>query len=149
MDTRKMWGRAACSHCFAPKCYAYLRTRLATHLTSSIYSTVKSSKQFSVQLTCPNYVGSYFLCIRNIVMCLLILYGDVESNPGLNTEQLRWELTDGQKSMHERFDTTEGKLNDVETSLALVKEAGEKNGQYRKKNYRKLGKNIGWPRGLW
>lgn len=45
-------------------------------------------------------------------------------NPGPSTEQLLQQLL--QKSMQQRFDAIEGKLKDVETSVAVVKEFREK-----------------------
>lgn len=44
--------------------------------------------------------------------------------------------------MQERFDTTEGKLKDVETSLALVKEVGEKMANIEKKTTENLERKL-------
>ncbi|KAL1442830.1 hypothetical protein MTO96_030606 [Rhipicephalus appendiculatus] len=64
---------------------------------SSKHSSVKTSDPCFIQLTCPTSICMCYLYVRNTVLSLLKLCGDIESDPGPSTEQLLKELLEGQK----------------------------------------------------
>ncbi|XP_077528043.1 uncharacterized protein LOC144139591 [Haemaphysalis longicornis] len=63
---------------------------------SNKYSSVKTSNRCLIQLTCPQSVFLACLVIRNFVVSLLMLCGNIESNPGPTVEELLDELLTGQ-----------------------------------------------------
>ncbi|XP_049273573.1 uncharacterized protein LOC119399789 [Rhipicephalus sanguineus] len=90
---------------------------------SKNYSTVKTSNRCFIQLTCPTCLNKLYFFVQDVVCSLLIMCGDVESNPGLNTEELLRQILDGQKTMQARLDTIESK---VENSTAAFTELTSK-----------------------
>lgn len=80
------------------------------------YSTVKTSDRCFIQLACPNCLHALMINARLLVLSLLMLCRDIESNPGPSTTQeLLKQLLDGQKCIQERLDTIESKLKKVDS----------------------------------
>ncbi|XP_077553111.1 uncharacterized protein LOC144167823 [Haemaphysalis longicornis] len=93
---------------------------------SNKYSSVKTSNRCLIQLTCPQSVFLACLVIRNFVVSLLMLCGDIESNPGPTVEELLDELLTGQKNIQTRLDAIEAKLKQVEAAASAIKEVNVK-----------------------
>lgn len=58
---------------------------------------------------------------KDFLLSLLILCGDVESNPGPTTAELLAQLRDGQNNIQKRLDRIESKLKTVEELASLIK----------------------------
>lgn len=91
---------------------------------SNTHSCVKTSNQCIVQLAYPTSVCTAYMRAKRFLLSLLLLCGDIESNPGFNTEELLRELLDGQKNMQKRLDAIECKLANVEAIAAKQAEVG-------------------------
>lgn len=93
---------------------------------SNKYSSVKSSDRCLVQLTCPRRLRALFHYAKDAMYSCLMLCGDIEPNPGPETEKMLRKLLEGQKSMHKKLEKLENRLKNVEDSVAIVKELGAK-----------------------
>ncbi|XP_049272181.1 protein unc-13 homolog C-like isoform X4 [Rhipicephalus sanguineus] len=85
-------------------------------------SSVKCDDPFFVQLTCPCSLSRICSGVREMLLSLLLLCGDVEPNPGPDVQKLLAELLDGQKSIRKRLDGIELKLKKVEEVATAVNE---------------------------
>lgn len=59
-------------------------------------------------------------------MSLLMLCGDIESNPGPTTEQLLAQLLEGQNNIQQRLNDIELKIKNIEASTLALKDVGKK-----------------------
>ncbi|XP_077492095.1 uncharacterized protein LOC144102811 [Amblyomma americanum] len=89
---------------------------------SSNVSTIKSNNMCLIQLTCPRRVLEVYFIGRDFVLSLLMLCGDIESNPGPPTEQLLTQLLEGQKDIQRRLGEIEAKLHKVEEFTSAINE---------------------------
>ncbi|XP_077536069.1 uncharacterized protein LOC144148407 [Haemaphysalis longicornis] len=90
---------------------------------SNNVSTVKTSNPLFIQLTCPRKLHAICLSVRKVLSRLLLLCGDIESNPGPPTsEELLQELLKGQTTIQQRLDRIELSLKTVEETALAVKQ---------------------------
>ncbi|XP_077544496.1 uncharacterized protein LOC144156367 [Haemaphysalis longicornis] len=93
---------------------------------SRTHSTIKTSDRCFIQLACPHSLSALCLYVKEFVVSLLLLSGDVESNPGPTVEELLEQLLEGQKNVEKRLDAIDLKLKLVESCVSEVKEFGGK-----------------------
>ncbi|XP_075740604.1 uncharacterized protein LOC119185373 isoform X1 [Rhipicephalus microplus] len=85
-------------------------------------SSCKSSNRCFIQLTCPECFSAIAMFVQDFACALLILCGDIESNPGPTTEELLTEILAGQKVIQKRLDEIEQKFKVVDSTASLIKE---------------------------
>lgn len=89
---------------------------------SRTHSTIETSDRCFIQLVCQHSLSALCLYVQEFFVSLLLLSGDVESNPGPTFEELLKQLLKGQKNVEKRLDAIDLKLKLVESCVSDVKE---------------------------